>query len=180
MSVDKLLRANVQILAAYPEAVADWEAPTAAELNNQFAWGTNEGAMVFNISCAISDDYTAGQEASETDDTLTICDIGNNSTLTFKNYSVSLDGMRDRDYTAEGVFNLFFNLFKGQDRPFYIIVRVGKMNDAPYLTDGSDIISIYGIDTDNPTDGVEDNSLMYLGARFKTTGEINTFYGVIS
>jgi hypothetical protein len=180
MAGEKLLRANVQILAAYPEAFADPTAPTAAELNDQFAYGTNEDAMVFNISCAILDDYTLNMSDPETDDSISICDIGNVETPTFDNYEASLDGFRDRSVTDNGVFNLFFDLFKGVDRPFFLIKRIGKAQNAAYLTNGSDVISMYGVKTDFPVDLVEDNTMLQFGARFKTTGDLNTNYSVVS
>ena len=52
----KLLRGNVTVLAAFPEAFANPRTPTITELNDQFVYSTNEDAMVFNISCAIVDD----------------------------------------------------------------------------------------------------------------------------
>src|SRR5688572_18499781 len=102
MPNDKILRANITILAAYPEAFANPAAPTAAELNAQFVYTTAEGNMVHNISCAVLDDYTLNMTDSETDDELSICDIGNVSTPTFYNYEVSLDFFRDKVVTANG------------------------------------------------------------------------------
>lgn len=178
MANEKLLRANVTILAAYPEAFADPANPTAAELNDQFAYGTNEDAMVFNISCAILDDYTLNQTDSETDDELSICDIGNVSTPTFYNYEASLDFFRDKVPTANGVFNLAWRLFRGPDRPFWLIKRLGKPQNETFATDGSDVISMYGVETDIPIDIVEDTTNLKFGARFKTTGDVNINYSV--
>ena len=169
----KLLRSNITVLWAYPEAFEDPANPTAAELNDQFVYGTNEDAMVFNISCAILDDgFTASVTDSETDDSRTICDIGQVENPTFTTYEVSLDAFRDQSVTDNGLFNLFFDLFKGIDRPGWIITRIGKENSAPFLTDGSDDIKQFGLTTDYPNDLVEDNSMVRFGARFKTTGEI--------
>jgi hypothetical protein len=164
MANEKLLRGNVSILAAYPEAFADLAAPTAAELNDVFAYTTNEDAMVFDISCAVLDDYTLNMSDSETDDELSICDIGNVSTPTFYNYEASLA----------------WRLFRGADRPFILIKRIGKEQGATFLTDGSDVISMYGVETDIPVDVVEDNTNLKFGARFKTTGDININYSVVS
>lgn len=169
----KLLRSNITVLAAYPEAFVNPAAPTAAELNNQFVFGTNESAMVFNISCAILDDgYTANVTDSDTDDSRTICDIGQVANPTFTQYEVSLDFYRDKALADTGVFNMAFDLFKGIDRPFWIITRIGKENTAPFLTNGSDVIKQFGVTTDYPNDLIEDNSQVRFGARFKNTGEI--------
>lgn len=176
----KLLRANVTVLAAYPEAFANPAAPTAAELNAQFVYTTAETNMVFNISCAITDDgFTANVTDSDTDDTRTICDIGQVQNPTFTQYEVSLDGLRDLSVTDNGVFNLFFDLFKSADRPFWIITRIGKANNAAFLADGSDVIKMFGVNTDNPNDLIEDGGLIKFGARFKNTGDVNINYRVV-
>lgn len=171
----KLLRGNVTVLAAFPEAFANPRTPTTAELNDQFVYSTNEDAMVFNISCAIVDDaFTANVTDSDTDDTRTLCDVGQVQNPTFQTYEVSLDALRDKSVTDNGVFNLFFDLFKGVDRPFYIITRIGKANTAPFAV--GDDIKIFGVTTDNPVDTVDDNSLIQFGARFKNTGFVIVNY----
>lgn len=180
MANEKLLRGNVSILLAYPEAFADAAEPTADELNNIYHPIDNPGGLVFDVSCAILDDYTMNMTDSDTDDTMTICDVGNVQNRTFENYEVSLDGLRDASVTDDGVFNLFRNLTLTADRPFWAIKRIGKSNRplAPFDTDGSDVISMYGVITDNPVDIVEDNTLLQHGARFKNTGELNINYSV--
>lgn len=176
MSFQKLLRANVGIWAAYPEAFADPENPTVAELNDQFVFGTNEDAMVFNISCAILDDYTLNMADSDTDDSMSICDIGNVSTPTFANYEASLDFFRDRSLSDNGVFNLARRLFMGPDRPFWLIKRIGYSQSEAFAE--GQTISMYGVNTDFPVDLVEDNTMLQFGARFKPNGNININYEV--
>src|SRR5690625_6940169 len=89
----KMLRGYVTIWAAYPEAFANPAEPTAAEINNE--------DLVFNISCAIEDSYTLNMVGSDTDDSISICDIGDVQTPTFQNYEASLDGFRDEDRSEE-------------------------------------------------------------------------------
>lgn len=177
---EKLLRGNVTILLAYPEAFADPEEPTAAELNDVFEYSTNEDALVFDVSCATLDDYTMNMSDPETDDTMTVCDIGQTETPTFDNYEVSLDFLRDESVTANGVFNLARDLTLTADRPFWAIKRIGKPQGAAFDTDGSDVISMYGVITDIPTNLIEDNTLLKHGARFKNTGDININYSVVN
>lgn len=178
MAFQKLLRANVGIWAAYPEAFADPENPTAAELNDWFEYGTNEDAMVFNISCAILDDYTLNMADSDTDDSMSICDIGNVSTPTFANYEASLDLFRDRSLSDNGVFNLARNLFQGPDRPFWLIKRIGYAQNDPFAV--GQTISMYGVNTDFPVDLVEDNTMLQFGARFKPNGNLNINHSITS
>ena len=159
----KLLRANVKITAHYPEAFADLANPKVLELNNP--------DLGFNISCAIEDSYTLNQTDSDTDDSMSICDIGNVENPTFINYEASLDGFRDADITANGVYNLFWRLFKAEGVPFVLVKRIGKPNTEAYAV--GDYVSLFGVETDNPADLVEDTSMIRLGARFKPTGAVN-------
>src|SRR5690625_6709702 len=89
MANRKVLRGNVRIVAAYPEAFADPANPTAAELNDT--------DFVKDISCAIEDSYTLNMSDSDTSDSRTICDSGQLQTATFENYEASLAGLRDED-----------------------------------------------------------------------------------
>jgi hypothetical protein len=159
----KLLRANVAIYAAYPEAFADVTAPTVAELNNE--------DFVKNISCAIEDSYSLNMTDSDSDDSISICDIGDVQTPTFYNYEATLDGFRDEDLDADGVYNLFFDLFKSPDVPYILVKRIGTPQTDPWVA--SDIASLYEVITDNPVDLLGDNEMIRLGARFKTTGNVN-------
>ena len=172
---EKLLRGNITVLAAYPEAFANIKAPTVAELNDIYVSGTNEDAMVFDISCAITDDsYSINVTDSDTDDTRTICQIGQVQNPTFQNYEVSFDILRDADITATGYFNLAMSLFLGVDRPYYIITRIGAPHGDPFAV-GQDI-KVFGVTTDNPVDIVDDNTMLKFGPRFKTTGELIVNY----
>ena len=172
---EKMLRGNVRVVLAYPEAFADPTQPTTSELNDLFVYGTNEAGMVFDISCALLDDATTlNLTDSETDDTRTICDVGQVQNPTFQNYEVSLDALRDADVTANGVFNLALELFMGADRPFWAIKRIGGSNTTPFAV--GDDIQMFGVTTDLPNDLVEDGALLKIGGRFKPNGDLNFNY----
>lgn len=158
----KVLRGNVTIVAYYPEAFADRDAPTAAEL----AFDTGLG---FDVSCAVNDDFTANMTDSDTDDSQSVCDVGIVETPTFANYEVSLDGFNDEDVNAAGVYNLFRDKFKAKNIPYIIGVRIGvKQGTVPVA---GDIWSFYYVKTDNPADLDGDGTEpMQLGARFKPQG----------
>lgn len=177
-SNEKLLRGNVTILLAYPEYAADPLAPTAAELNAMFAFSptASQANMVFNVSCATKDDYTLNQTDSDTDDTKTVCDVGEVTNPTFQNYEGSLDFLRDIDVTAAGVFNMAAELTRTADRELYAIKRIGKPNTAAFAV--GDLVSIYGFTTDFPQDLVDSGELLGHGARFKTNGKMAMRYEV--
>jgi hypothetical protein len=175
MANEKLLRANVTVLLAYPEAFADPLHPSAAELNDQFVFTTNEDAMVFNVSCAIEDSsLTANFTDSDTDDERTICDEGAVQTPTAKNYEFSLDFFRDKNVDAAGLFNLGFRLVQNPDRPFYGITRIGVSRDTAFAN-GQDV-SIFGLTTDNVQDIVDSGANTKAGARFQYTGQAKENY----
>lgn len=177
--VDKLLRGNAMYVAAYPEAFADPMKPTSSELNDMFEYGTNEGGMVFNISCAIVDGTDdANRTESDTNDERSICDVAEVQNPTFAQYGVAFDTFRDEDVDANGIFNIPFDLFKGVDRPFYIYKRIGKRNTAPFAV--GDDVHIFGVTTDLPNDIIEDNAMLKFGARFKATGEVETNYRLVA
>jgi len=178
MANEKLLPANVTIMLAYPEAFSDPLAPTAAELNAQFAWSptASQANMVFNISGAVLDDYTLNQTDSDTDDTRTIVDEGEVSNATFMNYEASLDFLRDKSLTDQGVYNLAAELTRAADRPLYIIKRIGVKNDVAFAI--GDHVSVFGVDTDYPQDGVDSGELIKHGARFKPNGKMVVNYEV--
>lgn len=178
MANDKLLRGNVTIMLAYPEYAVNPLAPTAAELNAQFAFTptASQANMVFNVSCATMDDYTLNQTDSDTDDSRTVCDVTEVSNPTFQNYEGSLDFLRDKSITDAGLFNMAAELTREADRPLYAIKRIGKASTAAFAV--NDVISIYGFNTDYSQDMVDSGELVKHGARFKPNGQLAINYVV--
>ena len=170
MANQKMLRGYVTITAYDPEAFANLAAPTVAELN--------AAAFRYNISCAITDDYTLNMSDSDTDDSRSICDVGQVETPTFFNYEASLDAFRDLDTNAAGLFNLFRDLFRAPDVPYILVKRIGKANTELFAV--GDVVSLFSVNTDYPVDTIEDNSPLLFGARFKPTGGINVNYKVVA
>jgi len=171
MAGTKLLRGHFSVYAFFPEASANWAAPTATELTTAITNG-----LGFDISCALTDDsVTINLTDSDTDDSISICDIGNVSTPTFFNYEVSFDSFRNGP-VAEGsqvaVYELPINLFTDADLPFYIVKRIGPAQGTA-LTAGQ-VVSIYGVNTDYPTDVLGDGNNILFGSRFKPSGQVNT------
>ena len=174
---EKLLRARILVLLAYPEAFADPLKPTAEELNERFVYTSNEDGMVFDISCAIEDSsLTANFVDSDTDDERTICDEGAVQTPIAKNYEFNMDGFRDKNVDAAGIFNLLWRLTQTPGRPFYGVLRVGHDRSTP-VSDGQDI-SIFGLTTDNQQDVVDTGANTKVGVRFQYTGQSKENYRV--
>ena len=158
----KMLRPNVGIYVANSDAFANWSAPTLTEIT--------DATDVFNISPAVTDDYTLNQTESDSDDSLAIVDNADVQTPTYFNYEASIDLFRDEDLTADSVYNKARDLFSTVDTKYYLIKRVGYAHDAPFAA--GQLISIYGVTTDYAIDITGDGEMVRLGARFLTTGEV--------
>lgn len=159
---NKVLRGDVTIWAALPEAFADPSAPTTAEMAN--------AGLVFDISCAIEDSYTLNATSSATDDSMSVCDTGNVSTPTFANYEASLDLFRDEDPDANGYFNRAYRLFRTKNRDFYLIKRLNVAQGTAVAQ--NHVLYLYKVRTDNPQFLAERGEAVRMGARFKPQGEV--------
>lgn len=162
----KLLRGNTKIVAVEWGAIANPAAPTSAELNSAFA---------YDISCAVLDDYTLNLTDSDTDDTVTVCDIGNVETPTFRNYEAELTGLRDADIAdTNSVYNTFYKLFPAPDVKYWLVKRIGPSQASAFAA--GQVVSLYGVSTDYPTNNAEDGSMLSMTANFKPNGNVNVNY----
>lgn len=167
----KLLRGNFSVYAFFPEAIANWAAPGGTALQTAITNG-----LGFDISCALTDDSVdINLTDSDTDDSLSICDIGNVQTPTTFNYNVSFDSFRNGPVSAGAavaVYELPLNLFSNVDLPFYIVKRIGPAQGTALAA--GQVVSIYGVTTDYPVDVLGDQENILFGSRFKTSGAVYT------
>ena len=149
MANERLYRPNVGFWLAEPEAFADRNAPTAAELNND--------DLVYNVTCALWEDdteFTLGDP--DTDDGYTFCSQAGEQNPTFDNPTVVMSALRDKtresDTTscASGVFNGTFERLAWSDRGYIAIMRVGHDSDVSFAQ-GQDIRMVQ-VKTDLPVD----------------------------
>lgn len=171
MAGTKLLRGNFSVYAFTPEAVANWSSLGAGALNTAISNG-----LGWDISCALTDDSVSiNLTDSDTDDSLSICDIGNVSTPTFFNYEVTFDSFRNGPTTvgaAVPVYELPVQLFGAADLPYYIMTRIGPAQGTAFAA--GQIVSVYGVNTDHPTDVLGDGENILFGSRFKANGQVYT------
>ena len=176
MAEQKVLRGNMTMWAAFPEADVDWSAPSEADIAAAVADG-----LILDISCAVTDD--SGESLNETDpatdDTQSVCDVAAVETQTYRNYEAELDGFRNKTGTTDTpYYDLFYNLFNGVGREYWLIKRVDKEQGEAIAED--DIISAFLFETDYGVDIADDGGLTYFGARFKPQGEIYTNVSVVA
>lgn len=140
MANERLYRESILFALAEPEAFADRNNPTAAELNN--------ATLVYNVTCALWEDeteFTLGDP--DTDDGLTFCSKAGESTPTFDNPTVVFSALRDADRTANGVFNGTWERIAFPDREYIALLRVGKDSDVPFAV--NDRIKMVAVSTDH-------------------------------
>lgn len=187
MSIDRLLRANRTVvlipmidgpteplLVGVTGATTPFSDPSAAVIAgwSQITSTTQTGASNGgNISCALLDDLSLGLADSDTDDELTICSIGNESTPTFYNVDAAFTAFRDRNKADTGVFNLATQLLNGPDVRYAVLDRIGSSSTTTLAA--GDIVSIFEMTTDNPVDVKEDRGNLKIQQTPNASGLVN-------
>lgn len=126
----KMLPPNIRVdWIPIPDGIENINAPTAEELN------AGE-----NLTCAItSPDYTLGWTDRDTDDTKSLCADSNVQNPIYKNYEGNLTFFRDANIeNNESVYNVAYELFKTPLQSGFLVERVGKRHDEPYV-DGDEV-----------------------------------------
>lgn len=163
MADTRLYRENVTLALAFPEAFADWEAPTAAELNS---------ALVYNITCALNEDGTTFDLGdSDTDDTITFCQAAGSVSPTFYNPEVVYEAERSTLPTATNQANTAFGLLAFPDVEYFAILRVGKDSDVAFAV--GDRVSLVRAATDLPVDVAGNGENVRLQQNFLNKGDVN-------
>ncbi|MDF2506258.1 MAG: hypothetical protein K0Q52_117 [Microbacterium sp.] len=162
-----------------PTGLVNYETPTVAALN---VWhGITKPSDTYasqggNISCAVLDDLNLGLTDSETDDTKTICSKGNSAALTLYNYDAELNFKRDKDITADSLWNLARDLTRAPDLSYFIVHRVRGEKDSTEPLAIGDEIDLYYVHTDFPVPGYSDDDPIQTQSAFIPKGIVNVGY----
>lgn len=125
-----------------------------------------------NVTCSVIDDWNLALTDSATDDTRTLCSVGQSQDLTFYNYDAVMNFLRDAnpaDATSE--FNLPLNLLIAPDLAYVIAHRVGYSH-----TDNAAVGQewhFYYVWTDHTIPASSDGDNLALGQTFVPKGLIN-------
>ena len=168
MANERLYRENILFALAEPEAFADRNAPTAAELN---------GPLVYNVTCALWEDeteFTLGDP--DTDDGLTFCSKAGISTPTFDNPTVVFSALRDADRKAAGVFAGTWERLAFPDREFVAILRIGHDSDVAFSAD--DRVKMAAVSTDIGVPVLANGENVRITQNFLNRGWVNWNYVV--
>jgi hypothetical protein len=150
-------------------------APTAALLNYYISAttpGSTGAHWGGNITCAVIDDWNLAMTDSATDDTRTLCSVGQSQDLTFYNYDAQMNFLRDlnpKDATSE--FNLPLNLTIAPDVADVIAHRIGYGRTAAAA--GGQEWHLYYVWTDHSVPAAADGSNQSIGQTFIPKGIVH-------
>lgn len=158
MPYAKLTRPNQTWAVALEGAFEDWANPTLAELNDR--------RFVHFLSCALTEDGTSLVMAdSETDDTLTFCSKGNETTPTQYNLTSQLTWLKDANTGGSGstvdltsLYNKATAMLGNVDIPYWIISRTGPNASQDIDFEAGHVIKMGRFLTDYPVDVLENNT----------------------
>jgi len=168
MTNTRLYRENVTFALAFPQAFANWETPTAAELN---------GALVYNITCALNEDGTTFDLGdSDTDTSLSFCQAAGAVSPTYYNPSVTFEAFRSEDPTDDNTANTAFGLMAFPDIEYLAILRVNGAPDDNFAV--GDRVSLVRVKTDNPADVIAAGENIRISNAFLAQGDVNWNYEV--
>jgi len=146
---------------------------TAAVLNeyvNVTTLGTN-GARGGNITCAIWDDMTLGLTGSETDDSRTLCTVGDSASIKRLNFEASITYFRDASLTSTSSdFNLLHALFRAPDVFYVLAHRVGYPSTTAFANGQK--VSYYYVATDIPVPVMDDDEFIAETQNFVPKGVV--------
>lgn len=142
MAKSRLYRGTIKMGVACPEAFANWQTPTSAELN---------GSLSFDLTPALVESGTKFELGNSTaDNTLTFASTAGYQNLTFYQPSVVLEFNRSTSPTAADQANLAFQLLQFPDTDYFAWLRVGK--DPAVAFSAGDRVSMVHITTDWPSE----------------------------
>ncbi len=171
ISNERLYRESITFLLAEPEAFADRDAPTAAELN--------DADLVYNVTCALWEDeteFTLGDP--DTDDGLTFCSKAGEQSPTFDNPTVVYSALRDADRTASGVFNGTLERIAFPGREYIAVLRIGPDSDVAFAA--GDQVRMAHVSTDHGVDAVGSGDNARIQQNFLNKGWSNWNYELAS
>lgn len=134
MALERIYNPNTRWYLFYPEAIKDFASVAESEeisakvLNDAVAAG-----LGFNITCAVNQDgsnFDLGD--SETDDSLTFCQVAGSVNPTSLNPDIQYEVEMSRDRKAKNVANTAVNLIAYKGREYFAVLSVGETPDAPF------------------------------------------------
>ena len=140
MANERLKGPATRWLVAAKEAFADWENPTAAELNARVG-------LVHNITCAVNQDgSTFDLGDPDTDDSLTFCQRAGAVNSTTRNPDIVIEVETSKVKNVVNTANTAHRLLRWPGVEYFFMMSVGEKPDAPIAV--GDIIKMASGETD--------------------------------
>lgn len=183
MALERLQGSVYRFLLALPGAIADYTAPTSAELN---ANPTNApGGLIFNLTCALdTDNTTFSLSDPELDDTTSFCQSATDAEPMADNVEVSFSAFRATEEGKIGnpsVWNtahLAFTLLAWRGVEYYAIRSVGESPDAAF--DVGQYVDIVKVSTDFGRDEIGTGEPARITQDFAFRGDVNWNYKLLA
>lgn len=175
MADARLYDPAVRIYLAAPNHFADWQNPTAAELN---ANPTNdENGTIFNITCAVDRaDSTFDLGDAEVDDSLSFCQVQGTTNPTSYNPEIVLSIFRSTDpwvvsdSATLNTANLAFSLLAWRGVEYFAIMSVGSEPDDAFAI--GDQLKMALVSTSDPQDSVGSGEMAKLSQSMLNRGSV--------
>lgn len=120
MALERLFNPATRWLLAHPFAFADWQNPTAAELNAR-------DGLVFEITCAVNQDgsnFDLGD--SEVDESLTFCQVSGAANPSSLAPDIVIEVERSKEPDEDNTANLAYSLLAYPRVEYFAILSVGE------------------------------------------------------
>lgn len=145
MAKSRLYRGTIKMGVAFPEAFANWQTPTSAELNN--------ATYSFDLTPALVESGTKFELGNSTsDNTLTFASTAGYQNLTFYQPSVVYEFNRSASPTAADQANLAYQLLQFPDVDLFFFLRVGL--DPSIAFAAGQRVSMVHCTTDWPSENI--------------------------
>lgn len=174
MANERLYAPATRFWLAAPNAFADWRTPTTAE----FTAGISAGIIV-DITCALNQDGTEfSKDDSDTDDSLSFCQVAGAENPTFHNATVVLEAFRSRDEMDANTATTAFEWLAWPDIEYWAIQSIGE---TPGTTLGvNDRLNMALVKTDLPVDVYGSGENIRISNSTLFQGSLNWNYRVAS
>lgn len=175
MANDRLFNPATRFLLAFPEAFEDWEHPTADELNANP--DNDKSGLIFDVTCALNQaDTQFDLGDSETDDSLTFCQVAGSESPTNFNPDITYAIERSRDPIEDNTANLAFSLLAWKGMEYFAILSVGEEPGEDFAV-GQEV-KMARVAIDNPQDTIGSGENIRMTSAFAGRGDVNWNYRI--
>lgn len=166
MALERLYAPAASFYLAAPNAFADWTLPTTTEFTDGLANG-----LIVDLTCALNQDGTQFDlDDSDTDDSLSFCQVAGAEEPTFYNATIVYEAFRSKDELDDNTATTAFEWMAWPDIEYFAIGRVGE---EPGTAVGvNDRLKIARVKTDLPSDVYGEGENIRLNQPFLFQGDI--------